>query len=198
MLKLVARIFIGVLSGVGVLAIATLVWLVSSGMSARRAPSALETWVGARVRSFAIPASDRQMHDPATSADPAEMRSAREQFTDHCAGCHAHDGSGQTDIGRRLSPRPPDMRTDLTQSLTDGEIFHIINDGVRFTGMPAWNHEARQTWALVGFIRHLPKVTKAELDDMRGIPAGTRSAKPAATPTSTAKTGRAAAARRAR
>jgi hypothetical protein len=61
------------------------------------------------------------------------------------------------------------MRSGATQSMTDGEIFHIINDGVRFTGMPAWNHEARQTWALVGFIRHLPELSKAELDQMRGL-----------------------------
>jgi mono/diheme cytochrome c family protein len=176
MLKQAARVFIGVLSGVGVLSIAIFIWLVSGGMSARRTPTAAEAWVGARMRSLAIPASDRQMRNPAPPGTGA-LKSAMEQFADHCAVCHANDGSGQADVGRGLYPRPPDMRSGVTQSMTDGEIFHIINDGVRFTGMPAWNQEASQTWALVGFIRHLPELSKAELDQMRGLnPRSTRGA----------------------
>lgn len=176
MLKTAARVFIGVLSGVGVLSIAIFVWFVSGGISARRTPSAAETWVGARTRSLAIPASARQMRAP-TPPDAGALKSAMERFADHCAVCHANDGSGQADVGRGLYPRPPDMRGGATQSMTDGEIFHIINEGVRFTGMPAWNHEAGQTWALVGFIRHLPELSKAELGQMRSLnPASARGA----------------------
>jgi mono/diheme cytochrome c family protein len=168
MLKLAARLLVGLLSGVGVLSIATVIWLVSGGMSARRPPGAVETWVAVQMRSLAIPASDRQMREP-TPSSPVALRSGMEQFADHCAVCHGNDGSGQADVGRGLYPRPPDMRSDVTQSMTDGEIFHIINDGVRFTGMPAWNHGASDTWALVRFIRHLPQLTKTELEQMREL-----------------------------
>jgi mono/diheme cytochrome c family protein len=170
MLRTATRVFVGVLSGLGVLSIAVFIWLVSTGMSARRTPSAAETWIGARVRSLAIPASDRRMRNPAPPATgTGALKPAMEHFADHCAVCHANDGSGQADVGRGLYPRPPDMRGGATQSLTDGEIFHIINEGVRFTGMPAGDHGAGETWALVAFIRHLPALSKAELEQMRGL-----------------------------
>jgi mono/diheme cytochrome c family protein len=62
-----------------------------------------------------------------------------EHFADHCASCHANDGSGDTELGRNLWPKAPDMRAAPTQRLTDASCFYIIEHGVRFTGMPAWS-----------------------------------------------------------
>jgi mono/diheme cytochrome c family protein len=162
------RLLVGVLAGIGVLSIAALIWLVSGGMSARRTPGPVETWLAVRMRSIAMPAADRKLIDPAP-AGPLALKVGLEQFADHCEACHANDGSGQVEMGRSLYPRPPDLRSEVTQSMTDGEIYHIINDGVRFTGMPAWNHEAKESWALVRFVRHLPELTKAELDRMKTL-----------------------------
>jgi hypothetical protein len=71
------------------------------------------------------------------------------------------------------------MRKDGTQSLSDGELFYIIQNGVRFTGMPAWgsdpeesdgeSHDEDDNWELVHFIRHLPKIARAELDEMERL-----------------------------
>jgi mono/diheme cytochrome c family protein len=87
--------------------------------------------------------------------------------------CHANNGSGQTDIGRNLYPKAPDMRRRRTQDLTDGELFSIIKNGIRLTGMPAWGdptgHDDEDNWKLVHFIRHLPKVTPQELDEMKSM-----------------------------
>jgi mono/diheme cytochrome c family protein len=92
-------------------------------------------------------------------------------FADHCAVCHANDGSGQTEMGRGLYPKAPDMRLDATQQLSDGELFYIIEHGIRFTGMPGWRNgtEAgeQSSWQLVHFMRHLPKLTEAELETMK-------------------------------
>lgn len=64
------------------------------------------------------------------------------------------------------------MTLDDTQSLSDGELFWIIKNGVRLTGMPAWGKDTpdddRQTWELVQFVRHLPKLTPEELGEMEG------------------------------
>ena len=62
----------------------------------------------------------------------------RAHFADHCASCHANDGSGDTEMGRGLYPRAPDMRLAATQNLEDHELFYIIENGIRLTGMPAW------------------------------------------------------------
>ena len=71
-------------------------------------------------------------------------------------------------MGPNFYPKPPDMRLAETQDLTDGEIFYIINNGVRLTGMPGWgaSHEADDTWKLVLFIRRLPQLSADEKKDM--------------------------------
>jgi mono/diheme cytochrome c family protein len=90
-------------------------------------------------------------------------------FADHCAICHANDGSCDTPLGRNLYPKPPDLRREQTQKLADGEIFWIIENGVRFTGMPAFGgaHGSEdESWKLVRFIRHLPQLTAEERMEM--------------------------------
>ena len=94
-------------------------------------------------------------------------------WADHCATCHANDGSGKTSIGRSLYPPAPDMREPSTQTLSDGELFYVIERGVPFTGMPAWGTGTpggeEDSWKLVHFIRHLPKLTPADLADMEKL-----------------------------
>lgn len=62
------------------------------------------------------------------------------------------------------------MRLDATQSLTDGELYTIIQDGVRLTGMPAWGKEGDEndedSWKLVHLIRHLKDLTPEQLKEM--------------------------------
>ena len=104
---------------------------------------------------------------------PEVLAKGMAHFADHCAICHGNDGRGQTEIGRNLYPKAPDMTAPPTQSLSDGEIFFIIKNGVRLTGMPAWGEDAPEddtdSWHLVHFIRHLPEITADELEEMKGL-----------------------------
>jgi mono/diheme cytochrome c family protein len=140
------------------------------GISARTEPSALEANVARRVRSWAIPAGARSATSPVV-ATPSVLAEARHHFADHCASCHGNDGAGRTAIGQSLYPRAPDMRGSRTQSMTDGELFYVIENGVRFTGMPAWGGAAtpEETWKLVHFIRHLPRLRPDELREMERL-----------------------------
>ena len=65
------------------------------------------------------------------------------------------------------------MRQTATQSLTDGELFYVIEHGIRFTGMPAWRTGTRSgeeaSWQLVHVIRHLPKLTDVERERMKAL-----------------------------
>ena len=63
------------------------------------------------------------------------------------------------------------MRLTPTQQLSDGELYYIIHNGVRWTGMPAWGEPGNDpdSWKLVLFIRHLPNLTTDELHDMEGF-----------------------------
>jgi mono/diheme cytochrome c family protein len=142
------------------------------GFSARSEPSRLERIAARTMRSFATPAAVRDRRNPVQRTD-AVLAEALEHFADHCAVCHGNDGSGDTAIGQRLYPKAPDMRASGTQSLTDGEIFSIIENGIRLTGMPAWGDgtpESEQaSWGLVHFIRHLPDLTAEEIERMEAL-----------------------------
>ncbi len=156
----------------------TVVWTLRAGLSARREPNVIERYVAPRLRRLAIPASARDRRNPLPSS-PDVVNEGRDHFADHCAICHANDGSGDCEIGHGLYPKPPDMRKEATQSLSDGELFYIIQNGVRFTGMPAWGSDPEKSdgesldeddnWELVHFIRHLPKIDRAELDEMERL-----------------------------
>jgi mono/diheme cytochrome c family protein len=172
MLRTTARIVIGLFAVIGAIAIAVGLTFARRGISAKEAPGPTETVVARRLRSAAIPRAAREQRNPvAVSADA--IQEGMEHFADHCAICHANDGSGDTEVGRGLNPRAPDMRQPATQNLTDGELFYIIQNGVRLTGMPAWGgsseHDTTDNWRLVHFIRHLPKLTPAEIETMKGL-----------------------------
>jgi hypothetical protein len=61
------------------------------------------------------------------------------------------------------------MRTADTQNLTDGELFYIVQNGVRFTGMPGWGGADEDNWKLVLFVRHLPQLSANELEFMKEV-----------------------------
>ena len=131
--------------------------LLHNGLSARATPTSLEAMLARNARHLAIPADARKQQNP-VAASSENLRDARLHFADHCAICHGNEGTGDTMIGKGLYPKPPDLRAAETQKLSDGELFWIIENGVRFTGMPAFggNHGSQEdSWKLVRFIRHL-------------------------------------------
>jgi len=145
--------------------------LLHDGLSAKAQPSALETAIARTARKMAAPSAAHKQKNPVADA-PAVQREARLHFADHCAICHGNDGTGDTMIGRGLYPKPPDLRANATQNLSDGDIFWIIENGVRLTGMPAFggagseHGDADSSWKLVHFVRHLPGLTAEEKLEM--------------------------------
>lgn len=139
-----------------------------NGVSAKATPTPLEVMMARRARHMAIPKEARGLENP-VQATPANLREGMLHFADHCAICHGNDGSCDTMMGSGLYPKPPDLRKAGTQDLTDGELFWVIENGVRFTGMPAFStHDSTpaDSWKLVLFIRHLPQLTAAEKVEM--------------------------------
>ena len=100
-------------------------FIMSTGFSARPEPGGLETFGALTIRNLAIGHQARGLRNP-VGRSAEVIASGREHFADHCASCHANDGSGDTPIGRGLYPRAPDMRLARTQDLSDGELFYII------------------------------------------------------------------------
>ena len=163
--------------GVTVAAMFIAAWValrsISGGFSTREPATAVEKYLATRARQIAISAADKAKPNPIANS-PEVLAAARAHWADHCASCHANNGSGESEMGRSFYPPAPDMRQAATQSLTDGELFFIIENGVRMTGMPAWgglpgntSHASDDSWKLVHFIRHLPQITEDEELAMR-------------------------------
>ena len=164
---LVALIVLAVTAAAGVI-----LFVKTTGLSARATPGSVETAIARRLRAWAVPSDYRELTNPVLPNEES-FRSGMAHFADHCATCHSNDGSGDVQVGNGLFPRAPDMRVPATQELTDGELFYIIEHGVRFTGMPAWSTGTIEgeegSWHLVNFIRRLPDLGEAELMEMQEL-----------------------------
>lgn len=163
---------IGALAVVGGIVGLVVVWrMVKAGWTARPTPSSFEESLALRLRKLAVPGKYNRMKNPIV-ADEALLKDAMAHWADHCAVCHANDGGGRTTLGQGMYPRPPDMRAARTQQMSDGEIYYVINQGIRLTGMPAWGtpgDDDRDSWELVAFIRRLPALTPAEVQSMKAL-----------------------------
>ena len=146
--------------------------IVRRGLSARVPPSVVEETIARAMRYLATPAALRSLPNPVEPTE-AVLADGLPHFADHCASCHANDGSGDTAMGRNLYPPAPDMRAARTQGLSDGELFSIVENGIRLTGMPAWGtgtpEGERASWGLVHFIRRLPNLTPEEIARMEDL-----------------------------
>jgi mono/diheme cytochrome c family protein len=151
--RIVAITCVGVLLAVLVL---SYVFLSSEGLSARKKPGNFEYAVANFAMGLSIPAESKKLKNPLTP-DSQVLAEARKHYKEHCAVCHAEDGSGKTTLAAGLSPEVPDLHADHIQKLTDGELSYIIKNGVRFTGMPGWDLEDDHNWSLVLLIRQFAK-----------------------------------------
>jgi mono/diheme cytochrome c family protein len=142
------------------------------GFSALEQPTRIESFLARAARSAAIPAGSRDRANPVPNT-PETLDDARAHWADHCALCHGNDGVGDTELGRHTYPPAPDMRLPATQRLSDGELFYVIQNGIRLSAMPAWGggseHDEEASWKLVHFIRHLPRLTDAEKSEMQKL-----------------------------
>jgi mono/diheme cytochrome c family protein len=164
----------GAIALVAAVAVGGLVFLKTSaqGFSARMQPSVLEALAAREARAMAWPANARERANPIADS-PEVLAEARAHWADHCAACHSNNGSGDAEMGKHMYPPAPDMRQADTQNLTDGELFYIIQNGIRLSGMPSWgsgaSHDEQDSWKLVRFIRRLPTLTADEEREMREL-----------------------------
>jgi mono/diheme cytochrome c family protein len=159
----------------GVATTAGLTYVKVTGLRSQPDPGALETRVARSIRAQAVPLEIKTLRNPVPASTDA-VAAGRKHFARYCALCHGNDGGGKgTAYGRGFFPKAPDMRSPDTQNLTDGELFYIIENGVRFTGMPAFGTGTADpqgetlVWQLVQFIRRLPAITPDEIGEMESL-----------------------------
>src|SRR3984885_9394794 len=124
--------------------------------SARTEPPAAETILATWLLHQSVPFGAKMSVNRAP--DPSDVAAGKDLYREKCETCHAYDGGGKTPIGSNEFPRVPTLRSPAIAATRDGELFYHIRNGIRNTGMPAWDLPDRQIWQLVSFIRHLPEV----------------------------------------
>jgi mono/diheme cytochrome c family protein len=153
------------------LAMVVFLSVIRRGFSAHDEPSRIEAVMARAMRHWAVPSDLRDVKNP-VPLTPQVLADGRAHFADHCAGCHGNDGKGGG-MGSQMYPKAPNMTLPATQSLSDGELFSIIENGVRLTGMPGFGsgtaESAYGSWGLVHFIRHLPKLSAQEMSEMQKL-----------------------------
>ena len=142
--------------------------LFERGFSAREKPTKVEAFLARRARHLATPSKSIRLKNPLSLASD-DIGAARDYFAVNCATCHSNNGDGRTLINSGLYPPAPDLRGKESQDLTDGELFYIIRNGIRFTGMPGWEGDDENIWHLVFFIRQLSALTPKDLVLMNEI-----------------------------
>lgn len=104
--------------------------------------------------------------------DPGAARAGLAHYKEHCLACHAASGIDRSEFARGLNPPPPRLAAPSIEAASDGELFWVISNGIRSTGMPAFSptHTENEIWKIVAFVRHLPELTPEEIEALQ--PAG--------------------------
>ena len=132
------------------------------GCKAGKQPSQAETSLANAAKDVIIPLEAGKMKNPLPETDEV-VSQGQEVFLGSCAQCHGADARGDTNVGRNMNPPAMDLSSPHVQHWSDAELFWIIQNGVRLTGMPSWKSSIsdNDTWKLARFIHNLPRLDVA-------------------------------------
>lgn len=101
--------------------------------------------------------------------DEAAIAVGLDHYKENCLVCHAAPGLRRTEIARGLNPPAPPLATDDIRGTSDGQLFWVVSNGIRMTGMPAFSptHTEEEIWKIVSFVRHLDSLTDEETAELR-------------------------------
>lgn len=136
---------------------ALVIWF--SGCTANKKPSTVEATLANMAKDVVIPIEAESRKSPLAENEKT-LKEGRELYVQSCAICHGTDGHSRTTLGRGMYPPAMDLTSPHVQHWNDAELFWIIQNGVRLTGMPSWKSSISEsdTWKLADFIHALPQL----------------------------------------
>jgi mono/diheme cytochrome c family protein len=159
-MKVITGILIGWLLLAGVVGL--VVWSGGYNVAATNPPGKTETRFAAFALNRAIQKRAPAKANPFTK--PEDVRFGLVHYKENCLDCHGAPGVEESEFGQGLNPPAPDLTLPAMQRMRDGELFWVVSNGIRMTGMPAFSptHKEDEIWKMVAFVRHLPEITKEE------------------------------------
>ena len=134
--------------------------------SARPPHYASTTWLLHTVFKQSV-AARADTAPPADLASEGRIKLGAQHYQNVCSKCHGGPELGQNPIALSMRPRPQHLPAVVDQ-FTDSELFVILQNGVRFSAMPAWPTTGNQDeiWSIVAFLRELPQMDGETYADM--------------------------------
>jgi mono/diheme cytochrome c family protein len=165
-MRLILGIVLGILLVVAGAAI--MVFTGSYNVAASTPPGKLEQAVARIALDRSIAKRAPEGKSPVT-ASPEVLRQGLAHYRENCVGCHGAPGVDAAEYGEGLNPPAPDLSLPRIQKRPDGELYWIVSNGIRMTGMPAFSptHKEEEIWQIVAFVRHLPEMSPDEEKALR-------------------------------
>ena len=119
-------------------------------------------WALVTTRQNSIKSRAASIEAPPTKGNKQIEKGFR-SYREMCAVCHTPPGATDSPVTKGLNPLPPDLAKSAKQ-MSSAELFWVIKNGIRMTGMPAWGptHSDDQLWDIVAFVKKLPGMSKQE------------------------------------
>ena len=132
--------------------------LMRFNLTAQREPGPAETRLANLAKHYFIYHASGHGIPPRPHDTKASIERGGSHYGLDCSVCHADDGRSQRPLGQWMYPRASDLTSKQVQSYSDQELFWIIQNGIRFTGMPAFGNveSPDHVWDLVNYVRTLP------------------------------------------
>lgn len=130
-------------------------------ISALGKPSGIEVFLATQAKHRLVARAAQGPLPAQTPGNPDTIEDGHTNYGSMCAGCHGYDGRTPTKLGLSFYPQAPSLASADVQSYTDPEMYVIVHDGIRLSGMPAFGTGAtsEQIWNLVHYVRTLPSAT---------------------------------------
>lgn len=157
------KFWLGIISGIilsGVVGLLIVPFLGVFPASATGKTNILDWWGHTNLESFL----ERKSPDANIPAE-ADLGDGTEDYLAMCLHCHGGPGAERQEWANHMLPLPPKLwKQELQDEMSDGEIFYVISNGIRMTGMPAFGeiHSDRDIWNMVAFVRQLPQLTEQQ------------------------------------
>lgn len=165
-MKLLKLIF--VVAGAAVGAAVLVVWGGVFNVAATDPHDPVTLWFLSMVRDRSIAVRAEEASRPPALADSRLVAAGFRSYHTMCVTCHGAPGRDSSPVNRGLNPTPPKLSLERVQRRSDAQLFWIVQHGIRMTGMPGFGptHSDDKLWAIVAFLRHLPKLSPQEYTAM--------------------------------
>lgn len=155
---------IGALAVIGAIAAAIFFFGGYFSVAATEQDPRIVAWALQRVREASISHHATET-PPANLGDPVTIQAGAKAFAARgCVNCHGGPGAAWAKFSEGLNPSPPDLK-DVAGELQPRELFWIIKNGIKMTGMPSFGAVGvpdAEIWQIAAFVKKLPLVSDTD------------------------------------